>query len=141
MISESQGILMECYGALIRRVLPDGEERLTYLGYPLRLSPDESRLLRILQTLDPQRADDQGYFAVDTVLDAMRAAAEEAYPLTDEERFTILFGHDYVCPSAPYSPEQIANVASRVNRKAKAIGGRPLILGRSHHGYRINPHM
>jgi hypothetical protein len=32
-------------------------------------------------------------------------------------------------------------VIERINRKASAIGGRKLIQGKSHHGYRINPYM
>jgi hypothetical protein len=44
-------------------------------------------------------------------------------------------------PRLPYSKEQIAILTSRINRKALAIGGRKLILGKSHHGYRMNPYL
>ena len=36
---------------------------------------------------------------------------------------------------------QIAVLVGRINKKAAAIGGRPLIEGRSHHGYRLNRYM
>ena len=141
MISKPQGERIECYGPLTRRVSPDGEERLIYLGYPLRLSPDESRLLRVLLIPDGHPTDAQGYRSVSTVLAALRASTTAEHPLTDEERLAIFFGQDSVCPDMPYSPGQIANLVCRINRKARAIGGRPLILGKSHHGYRVNPYM
>ncbi len=71
----------------------------------------------------------------------MRQAVANEHPLTDEERLAIFFDPDYSLPRIPYSPEQIAILAGRINRKAVAIGGRKLILGKSHHGYRINPYM
>ena len=120
---------------------PDGGEHLTYLGYPLRLSPDESRLLRVLLNQDPADADPQGYFSVDAVLASMRQLAADAHPLTDEEWLAIFFDKSYKLPRVPYSPEQIAILAGRINRKSAAIGGRKLILGKSHHGYQVNPYM
>lgn len=118
-----------------------GTESLLFLGYPLRLSPDETRLLRVLLTVDPSLTDSAGYASVDTVLMAMRQTFADEHPLTDTERLAIFFDPNYSIPRVPYSPEQIAILAGRVNRKAIAIGGRKLILGKSHHGYRINPYM
>ena len=137
--SGSPADTIELFDWLTRRIGRDGRETLTYLGYPLRLSPDEARLLHVLQKADPSEADAQGYLPVDTVLAGMRAAVER--PLGEEERLAIFFDGSYVPPALPYSPAQIANIAQRVNRKAAAIGGRRLILGKSHHGYKINPYM
>lgn len=126
------------YNWLTLRTEADGTERWTYLGYPLRLSPDESRLLRVLLEQNPAASDPRGYFSVDTVLTALR---HMVHPLTDEERLDIFFDPEYRLPHVPYSPEQVAILAGRVNRKAAAIGGRKLILGKSHHGYKVNPYM
>lgn len=119
-----------------------GDEALMYLGYPLRLSPDEARLLRILLEADPAQADAQGYTAVDTVLGAMRSSIAHGDPNPFPDSFPEPSpGPRDPRPRLPYSKEQIAILASRVNRKAMAIGGRKLILGKSHHGYRVNPYM
>ncbi|MBO5510677.1 MAG: hypothetical protein J6B24_02995 [Clostridia bacterium] len=37
--------------------------------------------------------------------------------------------------------EEISVLVNRVNRKALAIGGRKLIVGVSHRGYRMNPYL
>ena len=39
------------------------------------------------------------------------------------------------------SEGQISVQIHRINQKAKSISGRKLIIGISHHGFRINPHM
>lgn len=36
---------------------------------------------------------------------------------------------------------QIAVLVTRINRKAIVISGRKLILGKSHHGYQLNPYL
>jgi hypothetical protein len=36
---------------------------------------------------------------------------------------------------------QIAVLVNRINRKASLISGRKLIIGKSHHGYKLNPYM
>lgn len=36
---------------------------------------------------------------------------------------------------------QIAVLVNRINHKAIAISERPLILGKSHHGYQLNPYL
>ena len=124
----------------------DGKEKLIYVGYPLRLSPDETRLLRVLLARDPSQADSQGYTPVDTVLQAMRKSVAD--DMTVEHSAAehsaaepSCFFEDFTERREKYSPQQIAILASRINRKAMAIGGRKLVLGRSHHGYRINPYM
>jgi hypothetical protein len=37
--------------------------------------------------------------------------------------------------------EEVSVLVNRINRKAYAIGGRKLIVGVSHRGYRVNPDM
>ena len=113
----------------------------TYLGYPLRLSPDEARLLGVLLNTDPDLADSDGFTPAAAVLEMMRKSVSDEQPLTDEERLAIFFDPDYKTPRVPYSLKQITILATRINRKASAIGGRKLIQGKSHHGYRVNPYM
>ena len=119
----------------------DGKEKLLYVGYPLRLSPDETRLLRVLLASDSSQADSQGYTPVDTVLQAMRNSVADDRAVDDSAAGSSWFFEDFTERREKYSPEQIAILASRINRKAMAIGGRKLVLGKSHHGYRINPYM
>ena len=38
-------------------------------------------------------------------------------------------------------PEEVSVLVNRINRKARAIGGRKLIVGVSHKGYRVDPYM
>lgn len=122
-----------------------GATGLRYLGYPLHLSPGELRLLHILMEVDPTQTDDQGYVSVDYVQKAMDSFAQETDPLTEEEILAIFFGpQSEVTPPKKASEPTTAPVAvviERINRKASAIGGRKLIQGKSHHGYRINPYM
>ena len=126
----------------LRRVTDsDGEERFLYLGYTLLLSPDEQILLSALEGADPHTFDEEEYLPVSTLLDLMRDLHDKAHPLTDEERLAIFFDKHYTPPRTPYSPEQIAILVGRINRKASAIGGRKLVQGKSHHGYRLNPDM
>ncbi len=129
------------YGHLTVKFFEDNRATVIYLGYPLTLSPDEFRLLRTILTQPSDQADPQGYFPVPTILNAMRRSVAEEHPLSDEERLAIFFGGDTHAPRDPYSVEQIAILASRINKKSAAIGGRKLIAGKSHHGYRINPYM
>lgn len=122
----------------------DGTVRLRYLGYPLHLSPGELRLLRILMAVDPAQTDDQGYASVDYVQKAMDSFVKDT-PLTEEEILAIFFGPQSEVPPPKKASETatapVAVVIERINRKASAIGGRKLIQGKSHHGYRINPYM
>ncbi len=102
----------------LRVVQTDGEAAtVIYLGYPLRLSPGETRLLLCLlrETLLIRR--------VSPELDTVEVATTTLQAAVD-------------C-----SPEQIKVQVSRINRKAEAIGGRRLILGRSHRGYAFHPYM
>ncbi len=139
-------ISVTLYGHLTVKTFEDNRTAVTYLGYPLHLSPDEFRLLHTLLTQPPDQADSQGYFPVQTILESMRSSVAEEHPMTDEERLAIFFSgnktvHHEFSPREPYSVEQIAILASRINKKSAAIGGRKLIPGKSHHGYRINPYM
>ena len=122
----------------------DGTVRLRYLGYPLHLSPSELRLLRILMEVDPAQTDSQGYASVDYVQKAMDSSVKDT-PLTEEELLAIFFGPQSEVPPPKKASETatapVAVVIERINRKASAIGGRKLIQGKNHHGYRINPYM
>jgi hypothetical protein len=129
------------YGHLTVEIQSDSRPALTYLGYPLHLSPDEFRLLRVLLTSPDSPTDPQGYVPATEVLNAMRKDIVTEHDLTDEAMSSIFFGESTHPSRIPYSVEQIANLATRINRKATAIGGRKLILGKSHHGYRLNPYM
>ena len=118
----------------------DGEQFL-YLGYPLLLSPDEHILLSALRSAEDRDLDEEGYLPVSTLTGIMRVLYDKAHPMTDEERLAIFFDKNYKPPRIPYSPQQIAILVGRINRKAASIGGRKLIEGKSHHGYKQNPHM
>ena len=101
------------------KILPCGGGRsaIVYLGYPLYLSRDEFRLLSVLLRTAPIDADPEGYLSSETILTAL------------QELGTSL------------STSRIVLLTSRINRKASVIGGRKLIQGKSHHGYRINPRL
>ncbi len=103
-----------------------------FLGYPLRLSPLE---LRILQRLAEHFQVEQLTFVTTATLRAVCAHAtpSEEFPLRGED--------DPPLPPTPCSAQQIAGLVRRINKKATAIGGRNLIEGRSHHGYRLNRYM
>ncbi len=92
------------------------EEDITYLGYPLLLSPDERRLLAHLCSAVAGR---ENYAALHTPTDTLRAA------LADD-------------PAAPPSADHISVLVARINRKARDIGGRRLIIGAHHKGYCLN---
>lgn len=93
------------------------------LGYPLLVSEHEYRILRAL-ILQAVREEDP-YVPADTL------AVACASPDLSEP----------VPPEKAVSPEQLAVHILRINRKAKAIGGRALILSRRKQGYRLNPFM
>ena len=129
------------YGHLTIKVFAHGFPAITYLGYPLHLSPDECRLLHVLLTHPASGSDPQGYFPVAAVISALQGAVALASPMNGEERQPLLFSDTTAHPRVSDSAEQIANLVARINRKAAAIGARRLILGKSHHGYRLNPYM
>ncbi len=87
-----------------------------YLGYSLRLSPSERRLLWCLWR--------------------WREEAGDLRPtVTTEELRSVVAGDG----DKPCSAAQVSVLVGRINRKAQAIGGRRLILGRSHHGFALHP--
>ena len=103
-----------------------------FLGYPLLLSPLE---WQILQTLAEHFQDDEQVFVP---TDALRSACSHETP---PEEFPLRGDDDPPLPPTPCSAKQIAVLVGRINKKATAIGGRSLIEGRSHHGYRLNRFM
>jgi hypothetical protein len=111
-----------------------------YLGYTLRLSPDETRLLCCISSWEESNTSG-GFLSTEALLAAMRNRAAEAAPMTDGERLAIFFEPGRTPPPLPYSAQQISVLVNHINRKASAIGGRRLILGKSHHGYRLNPYL
>ncbi len=132
------------YGHLTVENTESGAARLRYLGYPLRLSPGELRLLCILGEVDPDQTDSEGFISVDLLCKLMNESDKAADALTEEEILAIFFGSHDPAPqkrTAELTAATAAAVIERINRKASAISGRKLIQGKSHHGYRINPYM
>lgn len=126
-----------------RLIITEGDGSLPwilYLGYTLRLSPDETRLLCCITSWEESNTSG-GFLSTEALLAVMRDRAAAAAPMTDGERLAIFFQPDRTPPPLPYSAQQISVLVSRINRKASAIGGRRLILGKSHHGYRLNPYL
>jgi len=103
-----------------------------FLGYPLHLSPLELLALQALAE----------HFLVDPLAfvptDALRAVCAHATP---PEEYPLRGEDDPPLPPTPCSAQQIAVLVGRINKKAAAIGGRHLIEGRSHRGYRLNRYM
>ena len=103
-----------------------------FLGYPLRLSPTEWLLL--WELIQHFRIDLKAFVPTDV----LRASCAHETP---SEEFPLRGDDDPPLPPTPCSAAQIAVLVGRINKKAAAIGGRPLIEGRSHHGYRLNRYM
>ena len=103
-----------------------------FLGYPLLLSPTE---LRILQELIRHFEVAPSAFVP---TDVLRAVCSHETP---PEEFPLRGKDDPPLPPTPCSAPQIAVLVGRINKKATAIGGRHLIEGRSHRGYRLNRYM
>ena len=112
MISDLEGRL--------RSVGDSHNETVLYLGYPLRLSTQEKRIVRALA-------------------DAHRDTTD-CYVATD--RLQVICT-DCTCTDATSSCSagQIAVLVHRINLKAAAIGDRRLIVSHRGRGYRLNPHM
>lgn len=96
-------------------VYTDGRETVSYLGYPLLLSPAERCILRTLLA---------------------NIATEGGFCTTDALRTAVAEQNGTACSSA-----QVAVLIGRINRKAHGIGGRKLVEGVSHHGYRLCPYV
>lgn len=131
-------------GKLSIEATENGVEKLRYLGYPLHLSPGELRLLRTLEEADPTQTDKEGFASPNLLCKLMNESAKAANTLTEDEVLSIFFGPRDSAPpkqATEFTAATLAAVIERINRKASAIGGRKLIQGKSHHGYRINPYM
>ncbi len=85
--------------------------RVMLLGYSLLLSPSEAAILKA----------------------CMMAEAAGAPALTSAELASVL------APDGAVSGDQVSVLVNRINRKAYGISGRKLVIGVSHHGYRVNP--
>ncbi len=93
-----------------------------YVGYPLLLSPCETQIL--LRLLDAPERD--------------RGCVEVC------ELEACLSGYDAVPDGESEDdnrPSEARTFIRRINRKAREIGGRDLIVRDRHRGYRLNPHM
>lgn len=90
-----------------------GETVATLMGYSLPLSCEELLLLRICVS----REKTEGVFG--------------------STQFRTVMLNEYGLGSS----DQISVLVNRINRKAKAISGRKLLLGVSHHGFFLNPYM
>ena len=132
------------YGQLTEEVTSSGAVRLRYLGYPIHLSVSELRLLYILWDMHPSHTDREGFVSVEFLCNAVNESVKRANTMTEEEILAIFFGPKDPTPQkreTELTAATLAAVIERINRKASAIGGRKLIQGKSHHGYRINPYM
>ncbi len=87
------------------------ECRIQYLGYPLLLSPTERHILLCLLS-----AMEDGRIGADAAA-LLPGAAETG------------------------SSAEVSVYIRRINRKARDIGGRDLIVRDRHRGYRLNPRM
>ncbi len=100
---------------------PAADGRIDYLGYPLLLSPAERLVLLCFL-----RAAEAGLASVDA--DILTDALTKAGDIPDESA------------DAP-STSAVSVYIGRINRKARDIGGRNLILHDRRRGYRLNPYM
>ncbi len=89
----------------------------SYLGYPLRLSPSEYRILLCL--VDALSNGDRG------------VGTERLLTALDSEEAS----------ETSIDATQVAVYIRRINQKAAGIGGRKLIVRDRHLGYRLNPYM
>ena len=89
-----------------------------YLGYPLRLSSQERRIVTALA--DAGRDTGDGFVTTERL----------QYLSTDPTQATL-----------PCSSGQIAVLVHRINQKAMVIGDRRLIISHRGRGYRLNPYM
>ena len=87
--------------------------RVMLLGYSLPLSPSEAAILRACMT----------------------AETSHASAPTAKELASLLSSDGEVSEGA------VSVLVHRINRKAAAISGRKLIVGVSHHGFRVNPYL
>ena len=102
---------------LLSHLRLDGDTVL-YLGYPLRLSTQEKRIVTALA--DASRDTGDGYVTTERL----------QYLSTDPTKAAL-----------PCSSGQIAVLVHRINRKAAVIGDRRLIVSHRGRGYRLNPYM
>ncbi len=138
------------YGQLCVWARDTATPQVSYLGYPLLLSPAERRLLLCLL-----RAVETGQVAASVeTLSAALCEAEGPMPAasdTDADPFPWCAEDvDEVGPDdAPESvgretvpdASEVLIYVKRINRKAREIGGRYLIIRDRHKGYRLNPRM
>lgn len=89
----------------------DGRYEVVYVGYPLSLSPTEGQIVETLLSAAAQGKDD--YTPVEILQKAGHLTGQAA------------------------SAAQVSVLVNRINRKAREIGGRPLIECRRRCGFRI----
>lgn len=110
------------YGHL--RIDQDG--RVTYVGYSLPVSPLETNLLRRL-ILHAQEAPGC-YLSGASLAESLGRPPAESVPGMRPPRACMTVG-------------QLSVHIGRINRKARMIGGRDLILCKRYRGYRLNLYM
>ena len=94
------------------------DDTVLYLGYPLRLSTQEKRIVTALA--DASRDTGDGFVPTERLQSLS----------TDPTQATL-----------PCSSGQIAVLVHRINQKAMVIGDRRLIISHRGRGYRLNPYM
>lgn len=91
----------------------DAPPQVMLLGYSLPLSPSEAVILRTCMMAETAQTPSISAKALAQVLS----------------------------PEGRVSGDQVSVLVNRINRKARAVSGRKLILGVSHHGFRVNPYL
>lgn len=117
---------------------PAAQVHFRYLGYPLFLSPTEGRLLLALLQYTRTHTHDG------IPSNPSEEESSSAHPVYLSPALWGNTGRPEKSPGHPdvaLPPSQIAIYVGRINRKAKAIGCRPLILSHKGKGYCLNPYM
>ena len=63
-------------------------------------------------------------------------AEASATPLLSAKSLALSLSRD-----GTVSEDMVSVLVNRINRKAASVSGRRLIIGESHHGFRINPYL
>ncbi len=98
-----------------------------YVGYMLPLSPTQVEILRLLQAHAAEVPD--GYLSREAIRHALQPSTDTHDP------------EDSTPTTRQMSDAQLSVQIGRINRRARAVGGRELILCKRFVGYRLNPYL
>lgn len=112
-----------------------------YAGFAMQLTPVECAILRALVLHAQQTSAD--FLPGDTLRHRLgcHRSSRDTLESPSDEYFLHHFGFTPSPQTELISPNQLAVHVSRINRKARYISGRTLILERRQKGYMLNPYM